>query len=249
MNAYSALAGAYDRLTEDVDYERRADYLERLFRESRIPVRTVLDLACGTGAITVLLARRGYEMIAVDGSADMLMVAREKAASLPGEPPLFLCQDMPRLDLYGTVDAAVCCLDSLNYLIRPQDVRRTLERLRLFIAPGGVLVFDISTPKKLEGLDGQVFLDEKEGIYCVWRAAYQKRGRLCRYGLDLFLQQEDGRWERYFEEHTQRAYTPEELTRWLGEAGFTAVKQRGDCRLGPPREDEERIYFTAVRGK
>ena len=111
MSAYDALAGAYDGLTRDVAYARRADFLEKLFRRSRIGVHTVLDLACGTGTMTWLLTERGYELIAVDGSADML--AQAMAKSGPGVPPLFLCQSMPRLDLYGTVDAAICCLDSL----------------------------------------------------------------------------------------------------------------------------------------
>lgn len=135
MSSYQQLAGAYDELTWDVGYEKRADFLEKLFRRSRIPVHTVLDLACGTGSMTWLLAGRGYELIAVDGSQEMLAAAREKSA--PAElPPLFLHQSMPRLDLYGTVDAAICCLDSLNYLTNPRDVQRTFQRLHLFISPG-----------------------------------------------------------------------------------------------------------------
>ena len=126
MSAYGPLAGVYDALTGDVGYERRADYIQRLFQKSRIPVRTVLDLACGTGAMTCLLAERGYEMIAVDGSPDMLAAAREKAAGLHGEPPVFLNQDMQMLDLYGTVDAAVCSLDSLNYLTSPRGCAEDL---------------------------------------------------------------------------------------------------------------------------
>ena len=157
MSSYETLAAYYDELTEDVEYRRRADFVERLMGRSRVPVKTVLDLACGTGTMTGLFTQRGYELIAVDGSEDMLAQAREKAAGLPGEPPIFLHQDMPRLDLYGTVEAAMCCLDSLNYLTDPKDVQRTFQRLRLFIQPGGVLVFDVNTPHKLQGLDGQVF--------------------------------------------------------------------------------------------
>lgn len=246
MTPYSALAGAYDRLTGDVGYNKRADFLEKLFQKSRIPVHTVLDLACGTGTMTCLLAGRGYEMIGTDSSADMLAAAREKAEKLEGEPPLFLCQTMPGLDLYGTVDAAICCLDSLNYLTRPSQVRRTFQRLSLFIAPGGLLVFDINTPHKLRGLDGQVFLDETEDAYCVWRASCP--GRLCRYGIDLFLRRTDGHWERYFEEHCQRAYEPQELAEWLKEAGFVSVRAYGDTRMGAPREDEDRVYMSARRG-
>ena len=152
VSRYQALAASYDDLTVDVGYRRRADDLERLFRKSALPVRTVLDLACGTGSMTWLLAGRGYELIAVDGSEEMLAAAREKSA--PAEvPPLFLHQSMPRLDLYGTVDAAICCLDSLNYLTNPRDVQRTFQRLHLFISPGGLLAFDVRLPERLAALD------------------------------------------------------------------------------------------------
>ena len=247
MSRYEALAGFYDALTRDVDYRRQADFLEKLLRRSRREVRTVLDLACGTGTMTCLLAERGYEMIAVDASEDMLAAARAKAAGLRGEPPLFLHQEMQRLDLYDTVDAAVCCLDSLNYLTRVQDLRRTLERLRLFIAPGGLLVFDVNTPEKLRGLDGQVFLDETEDVYCVWRAEFSRRTAVCTYYMDLFIRQRDGGWRRELEVHRERAYGTEELGALLTQAGFGEIRTWGDCRLRAPRPGEQRIYFTALR--
>ena len=192
---------------------------------------------------------RGYEMIAVDASPDMLSAAREKTEGRTGIPPVFLNQSMPELDLYGTVDAAVCCLDSLNYLTSPRDVRRTFQRLRLFIAPGGILIFDVLSPSNLRDLDGQVFLDEREDVYCVWRAEYEKRSHICTYWMDLFTQRADGAWERSVEEHRERAYTVEELRAWLMEAGFTHIRTYGDCRMSAPREGERRIYFTAIRGQ
>ena len=249
MNAYGALAGVYDRLTEDVGYERRADYIEKLFTRSRLPVRVVLDLACGTGAMTALLTQRGYELIAVDASPDMLAAAREKAAHLEGEAPVFLNQTMPELDLYGTVDAAVCCLDSLNYLTSPKEVQRTFQRLHLFIAPGGMLVFDILSPAHFQGLDGQVFLDEREDVYCVWRASFEKRSNICSYWMDIFTRREDNGWSRAGEEHRQRSYTVDELRSWLLEAGFDRIRTYGDCRMSGPKEDAQRIYFSAIRDK
>ena len=171
MSSYQALALSYDALTTDVGYRRRAEYLDRLLKKSRLPVHTVLDLACGTGTLTCLLAEMGYEMIGVDGSEDMLAQAQTKAMNVKGERPLFLHQTMPKLDLYGTVEAAMSCLDSINYLTDLRDLKRTLERLHLFIAPGGLLVFDVNSVEKMETLDGQVFLDEQEDVYCVWRAS------------------------------------------------------------------------------
>ncbi len=249
MASYEYLADAYDELTQDVGYERRADFIEGLFARSRIPVRTVLDLACGTGTMTAILTRRGYELIAVDGSESMLMEARAKAQDAPGVAPLFLHQSMPRLDLYGTVDAAICCLDSLNYLTAPRDVRRTFARLHLFVAPGGILIFDVHGLAKLERMDGQVFLDERSDLYCVWRTEYRRRSRMLDYYLDIFRLQPDGAWSRSFEEHHQRGYSVEELTQWLREAGFTDVRTWGDCRKRRPAADEGRIYFSCIRGE
>ncbi|MBQ3533274.1 MAG: class I SAM-dependent methyltransferase [Oscillospiraceae bacterium] len=245
MNCYDALAANYDALTGDVEYEKRADFLEKLFRRSRIPVHTVLDLACGTGTMTWILTGRGYEMIGVDGSEEMLAAAMSKSGSVEGIAPVFLHQSMPRLDLYGTVDGAICCLDSLNYLTDPKDVQRTFDRLRLFIAPGGVLIFDINTVEKLRALDGQVFLDETEESYCVWRPEY-RRG-ICTYYMDLFQLADDGSWERSLEIHRERAYTVEELTAWLKAAGFGEIRTYGDMKLRRPGENEQRIYFSCIR--
>ncbi len=245
MNCYDALAANYDALTGDVEYEKRADFLEKLFRRSRIPVHTVLDLACGTGTMTWILTGRGYEMIGVDGSEEMLAAAMSKSGSVEGIAPVFLHQSMPKLDLYGTVDGAICCLDSLNYLTDPKDVQRTFDRLRLFIAPGGVLIFDINTVEKLRALDGQVFLDETEESYCVWRPEY-RRG-ICTYYMDLFQLADDGSWERSLEIHRERAYTVEELTAWLKAAGFGEIRTYGDMKLRRPGENEQRIYFSCIR--
>ena len=245
MSCYEALAGSYDALTEDVGYAKRADFLEKLLRRSRIPVKLVLDLACGTGTMTWLLTARGYEVIGVDGSEDMLAAAMGKGGQAAGVPPVFLHQSMPRLDLYGTVDAAVCCLDSLNYLTDPKDVQRTFRRLHLFVAPGGALVFDVNTAAKLAALDGQVFLDETEDTYCVWRTEYH-RG-LCTYYMDLFRRRKDGAWQRSTEVHRQRSYTVEQLTAWLTEAGFDDIRVYGDMRMRRPREDEQRVYISCIR--
>mgnify|MGYP002540660232 CR=1 FL=1 len=183
MSAYGALAGAYDALLADGDYLRRGRAIAKALKKSPIPVARVLDLGCGTGTIACYLAAEGYRVTATDLSEEMLTEAASKAMELE-RPPLFLCQSMPRLRLTEPVDAVVSTLDSLNYLTRPADVQRTFQRLHLFIAPGGLLVFDINTVEKLAALDGQVFLDETEDTYCVWRTEY-RRG-LCTYYVDLF---------------------------------------------------------------
>ena len=149
--AYEFLAGCYDEFTADVPYRRWADYLEKHFARSALPIHTVLDLACGTGSLTCELAGRGYEMIGADLSEEMLAQAAEKARDVEGIPPIFLHQAMEKLDLYGTIDACVCCLDSVNYVTQPKKLARAFQRVHTFLMPGGLFLFDINTPDKLRG--------------------------------------------------------------------------------------------------
>lgn len=250
MNSYAFLAGCYDRLTYDVPYPLWADYIEKHFQRHGLPGRTVLDLACGTGSLTRELAQRGYEMIGVDLSPEMLSEAAEKNRGVSPVEPIFLCQSMDKLDLYGTIDACVCCLDSVNYVTDPKKLKKAFQRVHLFLMPGGLFLFDVNTPEKLMGLDGQVFLDETEDTYCVWRAEYSKGSRICSYFMDIFqLDRDTGLWERGEELHRERAYTPQELTGFLQEAGFCEIRQYGNLKLRPPRPGEDRIFFSARKDR
>ena len=246
MNAYTSLAEAYDRLTRDVDYARILDFLEALLQAQGRHPQTVLDLACGTGSLSVLLAKRGYRVIGVDMSEDMLTVAADKAWALEGNVPFFVCQRMERLRLPEPVDCAVCCLDSLNYVTDPAACKRAIRRVYEALRPGGIFLFDVNTPEKLRAMDDQIFLDEDEGVYCVWRGAYDEENRICSYGIDLFLRQ-GALWERSFEEHREFAYTRQELEGYLREAGFTEIRVCGDCRMESPAAGEQRIYFSACK--
>ncbi len=152
---------------------------------------------------------------------------------------------MEELDLYGTIDACVCCLDSVNYVTRPKALLRAFQRVHLFLMPGGLFLFDVNTPEKLESLDGGMFIDETDDTYCVWRADYARRSRICTYGFDLFFREESGLWRREEEVHQERAYAPEELTELLRTAGFTHIRQYGDRKLRPPKPGEGRIFFAA----
>lgn len=243
-DAYTALAAAYDRLTADVGYEKWADYVERQFRKAGRPIRSVAELGCGTGSLTLLLAQRGYAVTAVDLSPDMLALAEQKCRGLGVR---FLCQDMSRLALPGEADAVVSCLDSVNYVTRPAALRRTFARVYRALAPGGLFLFDVKTPSALEGADGQTYLDEDDGLFCVWRADYYPRRRVCSYGLDLFLRQEDGSWSRDGEYHEEYAYTMEELRGFLQDAGFQAVRLYGDKTMSAPKESAQRVFFAAKK--
>ena len=244
MDAYTVLARYYDQLTGDVGYEAWADYIQRHFRRHKGEVRTVAELACGTGSLARLLAQRGYQVTAVDRSADMLSAAEQKCRGLD---VLLLCQDLSRLRLLDGVDAAVCCLDSFNYITRPALLRQAFRRVYQALNPGGLLLFDVKTPDALKGADGQIYLDETQELYCVWRGEYFPRRRVCGYGIDLFARREDGSWERGEEYHEEYAYTMDELSAWLEEAGFAAVRQYGNLRMTPPREGEQRVFFTATK--
>ena len=177
MSAYDALAASYDGLMADGAYRRRAAFLERRLRKSPIPVETVLDLACGTGTIACLLAEKGYAVIATDSSGEMLTQAAAKAAVLD-RPPLFLHQAMPRLRLARPADAVVSTLDSLNYLTAERDLKETFRRVRRWLKPGGLFLFDVNTPYKLRRMDGQLYMDETEESCCVWRTFFSEKKQI-----------------------------------------------------------------------
>lgn len=248
MNAYRALARHYDTLTADVDYPGWADFLEKLFKQSAIPVRTVLDLACGTGNLTAILAARGYEMIGADGSEEMLAQAAEKSDGISGIRPLFIRQSMTELDLYGTVDAVVCCLDSVNHLKGPGEFSKMLSRVKLFLAPGGVFIFDVNSSEKLRRLDGELFLDEREDLFCAWRAEYSKSRRICRFWYDIF--ELDGEsWLRSSDVVEEYAFEASEISDALSAAGFESIRTYGDRKMRPPKPGEDRVFYTSIRGK
>ena len=242
MSCYSGLAPWYDKLTGDVPYGSFADFYEREFRADGGEFSMLLDLCCGTGTLTWELARRGYEMIAVDQSPDMLMEAQSKAVS-DVTPPLFICQEAGELDLYGTVDAVVCSLDGMNY-IAPDALPEVFHRLHLFVRPGGLLIFDIRTPEWLRALDGDIFVDEKDDVLCLWRADFDEELPAIVYGMDIFSRV--GRlWERGSEEHIEYAHEPQALKQLLEAAGFTDVQLRRDC----PQGDAGRMFIVARRNE
>lgn len=242
MSAYGALAHGYDSLTEDVPYEALADWYEAAFGRVGEAVHTVLDLGCGTGSLSLLLARRGYELIGADPSTEMLSVFQQKTFELPESciRPMLLCQSAQELDLFGTVEACVSCLDAFNYF-PPENLPEILRRLHLFIAPGGLLAFDILAPERMRSLDGECFVDEQDGVFCVWRASVEQEK--LHYGLDIFSAGGRGLWRRAQEEHTEFMHTPERLCRLLEEAGFAEAEV---CCDGPQHE-QGRLFLTAVR--
>ena len=247
MDAYHNLAVSYDRLTSDVDYEATVDFYYEILKQENLTPRTAVDLACGTGSVTAILARKGLQVIGVDMSEEMLTVASQKAGEA-GLMPWFICQSLQQLRLPRAVDLAVCALDSLDYITDPDDCREAIRRVYKYLNPGGIFIFDVNTPEKLRAMDGQVFLDEDDDVYCVWRGEFDEETNICSYGMDLF-QRRGNLWERSFEEHCEYAYSAEELVGYLKAAGFTHIRVYGDRRMEAPAEGEQRIYIKARKGK
>lgn len=246
MNSYSAMAGSYNDLMRDIDYEALLRYYEQLFSLYGKAPRAVLDAGCGTGTLSYLLADRGYDVVAVDPSAEMLTEALMRRGERPMDNPLFLNQSFLTLDLYGTVEAAVSSLDCVNYITDPAELVPSLKRVRLFLEPGGVFVFDVISPVKYEKYNDSLFTDRTDDIYCVWQVDYNGETRLCSYGVDIFRRQGE-LWELSEEEHTQRCYTVPELESALLAAGFTDIRFFGRFTGEAPREDEGRIFVCARR--
>ena len=247
MDAYHALAVSYDRLTNDVDYEATVAFYNEILKREGLRPRTAVDLACGTGSVTAILARQGLEVTGVDLSEEMLTVAMEKVMDME-HPPRFVCQPLQELRLPRGVDLAVCALDSLDYITDPDDCKEAIRRVYRALNPGGIFIFDVNTPEKLRAMDGQVFLDEDDDVYCVWRGEFDGETNICSYGMDLF-QRRGEVWERSFEEHREYAYSREQLTEYLKTAGFTHIEVYADRKFEAPREGEQRVYFKARKGK
>lgn len=240
MSGYRDFSAFYDLLMQDVDYAARAEYLLSLFEKFDSRPDSVLDIACGSGSLCVELVRRGVDVVGVDASADMLAKAVEK---LP--QALWLRQDMRELDLYGTVSGAVCVLDSLNHLCRTADVAQVFRRARLFVEPGGLLIFDVNTPyKHREVLADRSFVIEEDNVVCTWRNRYLPRSGEVEMLLDFFVEQADGRYERYMDTVRERAYSERTLRRLLTETGWKTLAVYEDLTELPPEQDSQRTVWV-----
>ena len=247
MDAYHNLAVSYDRLTNDVDYEATVDFYFEILKREGLRPRTAADLACGTGSVAAILARRGLQVVGVDMSEEMLTVASQKTAeAYPA--PWFICQPLQELLLPRAVDMAVCALDSLDYITDPADCEAAIRRAWKVLNPGGIFIFDVNTPEKLRAMDGQMFIDEDDDVFCVWRGEFDEETNICSYGMDLF-QRAGEKWVRSFEEHQEYAYSREQLMGYLKKAGFTNIEVYADRLFEAPREGEQRIYFKARKGR
>lgn len=254
---YRALARFYDCLNAEIDYSAWADFIEACFRRHlHAKPRLVLDLACGTGSMTAELAKRGYDMIGIDGSADMLSEAYARTSDVGGI--LFLQQDMRSFELYGTVGAVTCCLDSLNYLLGDGELERCFHLVHNYLDPDGLFIFDMNTPYRFRTVyASNAYILEGElpsasdtntpptAIFCGWQNTFHPQTGICEFDLSLFEECEDGSYRRADEHQEERCYSMEEIVNALQAVGLELLGVFSDWNFTPPEQNTERWYFVA----
>lgn len=246
MNSYTKFAYLYDSLmNRDVNYNEWTDYIENLFDYYGKSPNLVCDLACGTGNFTIPLARRGYDMIGVDASFDMLAIAMEKAQKNELDT-LFLQQNMTRLDLYGSCDAFLCMIDGFNYILHPNSLYKIAKRIKTcFLEPGGLVIFDISSLYKLENVIGSnTFIYDGDDVFYTWENTYYKSKRISDMYLNFFVKGKN-HYKRFGERHVQRAYSEDEIRKIFTCAGFDSIDSFSPLTFMKPKENDERIVFAA----
>lgn len=243
--AYGSFAAVYDMFMDNIPYQQWAQYIRSLLREQKIEDGLVLELGCGTGSITQLLAKSGYDMIGVDCSPEMLQAAVEKREE-SGLDILYLLQDMREFELYGTVKAVVCVCDSLNYVTEQEDLLQVFRLVNNYLDPGGIFIFDLNTLYKYEEILGNCTIaEDREEASFIWENEFDQEERLNIYQLSLFQREENGLYSKHQEVHYQKAYELEEVIHLLEKAGMEYVAAYDAFTRNPPRKDSERIYVLA----
>lgn len=247
---YDLIADAYDRINKDIDYSEWADFIEHIteleWRGDAKP-ELILDLGCGTGSMTLELSHRGYDMTGIDYSPEMLDIARERAeAEGLADRILLLCQDMTEIDLYGTVDIAVSCLDCINHLTEPRDVRKCFSLVHNFLVPDGLFIFDVNGKYKFESLYAdECYVIEEEKTFITWQNNYNPKSRICDFYITRFSECGDGRYTRSDEMQRERMYTLKSIRKMLSDTGFELIGAYSDFDMSEGSDANERIYIAA----
>ena len=245
MAAYESFARVYDLFMDNVPYEEWSSYIIALLREYGISEGILLDLGCGTGKLTRLLAKAGYDMIGVDNSEDMLEIAA--AEETDGQTDiLYLLQDMREFELFGTVRAVVSICDSMNYLLSEEDLLQVFRLVNNYLDPKGIFIFDLNTVYKYEELLGETTISEnrEEGSF-IWDNYYDEETGINEYDLTLFIREEGELYRKYEETHYQRGYDLESVKRLIHESGMEFVAAYDAFTKEPVKPDSERIYIIA----
>ncbi len=245
MSGYGSFAYYYDRLTQNISYKERAEYFDKLVKMHGGKKNILLDLACGTGSLSEEFSKMGYDVIAVDGSEDMLNEALDKKFD-SGLNIQYLCQDMTKLDMFGTIDVTVCALDSLNHLQSLEDIRKTIERVSLFCEMGGLFLFDVNTPYKHKNILGSnTFVYDLDDVYCVWQNTYSSKCSRVDMSLDFFERLDNGDYRRYEESFSEIAFDDEVTEKILSDCGFEIAGKYDYDTFEKARADSEKIVYAA----
>lgn len=244
---YDLLAPVYDEINKDLDYNSWADFIDNIvMKELGHRPEITLDLATGTGSMAIELAARGYDMIGVDYSLEMLNIARERAEAANISNILWLYQDMRSFELYGTVDLIVSTLDSINHLTNDNDLQKCFRLAHNYLSPNGIFVFDINGKHKFENTYGnQCYAIETEHSFCVWQNEYDSTTEMCNFFITLFTEQENGTYIRNDEEQTEKMYTIETIKNHLTISGFEFIGAYSDFNFHEASDMNERIYIVA----
>lgn len=245
---YDNFAYIYDKLMYDIDYSKWADYIEEIFKINNLKPSLILDLGCGTGNFCVEMAKRGYDMIGVDMSQEMLSCAKLKSEE-QGSNILYLNQDMTNFELYGTVDAIVCLMDSLNYILYKKDIKRMFKLVKNYLNPEGLFIFDVNTPYKFENVFGEnVFYDISDEATYIWQNYYNKKSKVCEFELTFFVKDCEA-YKKYDEVHYERSYSKSELKELIKAGGLSLLNVYDDLKLSAPTKKSQRNFFVCGANK
>lgn len=251
MEAYTSFASVYDTFMDNIPYEEWGAYLRELLKEYGVYGGLVLDLGCGTGTMTEILAADGYDMIGIDNSEEMLEIAAEKKEG-SGSDILYLLQDMREFELYGTVKAVVSICDSVNYITEEEDLEEVFRLVNNYLDPGGIFIFDFNTVYKYKEVIGsQTIAESREDCSFIWDNYYYEDEEINEYELSLFIKEKDSElYKKYVETHFQKAYNLETIRRLIEQSGLEFIIAYNAFSREKPSDESERIYVIArERGK
>lgn len=243
MDAYTGFAQVYDEFMDNIDYDAWCRYLVELLREYKIEDGIVLDIGCGTGNVTQFLSKSGYDMIGIDNSQEMLNIAMEKRGD--DKNILYLLQDMREFELYGTVAAVVSICDSINYITDKEDLLQVFRLVNNYLDPGGIFIFDLKTKSNFEKIGESVIAEDRETCSFIWDNYFDKKDNINEYQLSVFVRGDDGRYDKYIEDHYQRAYSLNEIKQLISDAGLEFVTAYNAFTKEEANETNDRIYVIA----
>lgn len=247
MSGYHSFSYFYDKLTSNISYRERAEYFDMLIKKHNGNKNLLLDLACGTGSLSEEFSRMGYDVIGVDASEEMLNEALDKKFD-SGQNIQYLCQDMTELDMFGTIDVIICALDSINHLKSAEDVQTTINKVSLFCEPNGLFIFDVNMPYKHQFVLGDnTFIYDLEDVFCVWQNSFtsEKENYRVDITLDIFGKNENGSYDRYYDELSEIAFEKEIIEKMLAQAGFSLEAVYDYDTVNPPKKESEKLVFVA----